>query len=136
MYTTYDIFDDILGLRSNIEKYFNDLAPKALVIEYPYINLYDRDDTITLRALIPGIKADELDIQLVDTTLLIEGERKSDYVDKPYVRRERDFGKFKKSITLPYRVDRDSITATMKDGVLTVTLRKSPEAMPKKIQIQ
>lgn len=136
MYTTYDIFDDILGLRSNIEKYFSDLAPKTRVIEYPYINLYDRDNTITIRALIPGIKAEELDIQLVDTTLVLEGDRKSDYVDTPYIRRERDFGKFKKSVTLPYRVDRDSITATMKDGVLSVSLKKSPEVMPKKIQIQ
>jgi len=136
MYTTYDIFDDILGLRSNIEKYFSDLTPKTRVIEYPYINLYEKDNTVTIRALIPGIKAEELDIQLADTTLTIEGERKSDHVDKPYIRQERDFGKFKKSIKLPYRMDRDSITATMKDGVLTVTLGKSPDALPKKIQIQ
>jgi len=66
----------------------------------------------------------------------LEGEKKSDVQDKPYIRKERAFGKFKKAVKLPYRVDGDKIEAGLKDGILTVKLAKAEEARPKKIEIR
>ncbi|HNV48647.1 MAG TPA: Hsp20/alpha crystallin family protein [Spirochaetota bacterium] len=136
MYTNYDIFDDMLGLRNTIDGYFSNLAPRERAIDYPHINLYEKDNAITIHALMPGVANDAISIQLVDNSLIIEGERKPDYADKPYIRRERSFGKFKKSIRLPYAVNRETVTAARRDGVLIITLQKSPEALPRKIEIK
>jgi HSP20 family protein len=135
MYTTYDIFDDILNLRNVFDRFFQEM-PVRRSVEFPYINLYEKDDTVEIKAVFPGVKVEDLDIQLTDSSLVIEGERKSDYVDKPYIRREREFSKFKKSIKLPYDVDRDKISASLKDGILTIKLVKSESAKPKKIEIK
>ncbi len=88
-----------------------------------------------VRALIPGVKAEDLEIHLVNDSLVIEGDKKNDYADQPYLRRERQFGTFKKSLRLPYRVDADKITAELNNGVLLIRLNKSEEARPKKIEI-
>lgn len=136
MYTTYDIFDDILGLRNSINRYFDEHGQGTRKLDYPHINLYEKENTVTIQALIPGVAASEIAIHLVDNSLIIEGERKPDYADLPYIRRERSFGRFKKSVRMPYRVDREGITATMKDGVLTIKLSKSPDALPRTIQIK
>ena len=72
---------------------------------------------------------------LFRSSLVIAGEKKADYEEEPYLRKERFFGEFKKSIKLPYRVNHQSIRADLKDGVLTITLEKSEDAKPKKIEI-
>ena len=135
MYTTYDIFDDVLNLRNVFDRFFQEM-PVRRSVEFPYINLYEKDDAIDIKAIIPGVKVEDLDINLADNSLIIEGERKSDYVDKPYIRREREFRKFKKSVRLPFDVDRDKINADLKNGILTIKLVKSEAAKPKKIEIQ
>ena len=122
----FDFFDDVLNTSRS---YF-------IHAEYPFIRLYEGDDELEIRAELPGIKAEDLDIQLVNNTLTIEGERKSDHLEKDYLREERSFGKFKKSIELPYRVDSEKIHADLKDGVLHIKLLKSEEAKPKKIDVK
>ncbi len=82
-----------------------------------------------------GVKTENIDIHLINDSLVIEGEKKNDYEDKPYLRKERQFGPFKKSIKLPYRVDPNKIAADMKNGILMIRLSKSEEAKPKKIEI-
>jgi HSP20 family protein len=84
----------------------------------------------------PGVKAEDLNVELKDRSLVIEGERKSDYEDKPYLRKEREFGSFKKSVRLPYDVDRDRIRASLSNGIFTITLEKSENAKSKKIDIK
>ena len=136
MYTTYDIFDDLLGMRRMLANYFRDTPTSSRVREYPYINLYENGDNLDIRVIAPGIKVEDIDLQLVNGTLTIEGEKKVDYQDKPYIRKERRFGKFKKSMKLPYSVDVNNILANMKDGILWIKLTKSAEAKPKRIEIK
>jgi HSP20 family protein len=136
MYSTYDIFDDVLGLRNMVEKFFNDNPMPRRRVDFPYVNLYEHTDEVEITALLPGVKADSLNIELVDTSLVIEGEKPSDIADRPYIRKEREFGKFKKSVRLPYRVDMNRIQAEMKDGVLSIRLAKAEEAKPKKIEVK
>lgn len=133
---TYDIFDDILNLREAVNSFFVEKSGRWRSQEFPHLEIYEGRDDLEIRALVPGLKSEDLDIHLVDNSLIIEGEKKDDYADNPYIRRERQFGKFKKSVKLPYRVDPDSISADMANGILHIRLRKSEDAKPKKIEIK
>jgi len=137
MYTTYNLFNDVLNLRDVFDDFFRRVPSRgARRIEFPYVNLYEKDDEIVIKAILPCVTSEDINVQLIDNGLLIEGERKIDYADSPYIRKERAFGKFKKSIRLPYDVDSNKINATLKDGIMTIKLAKSEAAKPKKIAIK
>jgi len=133
-----NIFPDLdffsSGMENIFDKFFNDIPARG-VREYPYINLCEKGDELTLKALLPGVKTEALSIQLVNNNLIVEGEKGADYTDNNYLRKERSFGKFKKSVKLPFRVDPNKIEAELNSGVLTISLNKSEEAKPKKIEI-
>ncbi len=136
MFTTYDLLNDVADLRNWFDGFFNDRPYLTARADYPYVNLYEKDDNIEIAVIAPGIKGEDIDLELINNRLNIEIEKKSDYADKAYIRRERDFGKFKKVVELPYRVDPNRIEASMKDGILTIKLNRSEETKPKKIEIQ
>ncbi len=133
---TYDIFDDMLNLRDIVNTYFDDTSPRWRRREFPRIEIFEGSEDLEIRALVPGLKAEDLDLHLIDDSLIIEGEKKNDYSEHPYLRKERQFGSFKKSVKLPYRVNAESIAAELKNGILHVRLQKSEEAKPKKIEIR
>ena len=135
MYTTYDIFDDLLGMRNWVDRYFNEPPSFRRRIEYPYVNLYENDDTVEVAVIAPGIRNEDLNIELHDEDLIIKGEKKTDKKENAYIRSERRFGKFHKNIRLPYRVDTGKIEAKTRDGILYIKLVKSEAAKPKKIEI-
>ncbi len=136
MFYTYDLFDDMLRLRDVLDGFYSETPARYnRRIDFPYVNIYEKDDVVTAKAIVPGIKSGDIEIELLDNNLVLQGNRKSDYEDKPYIRKERSFGEFKKIVKLPYRVDRNKINASLKDGVLTITLPKAEEAKPKKISI-
>jgi HSP20 family protein len=132
---TYNVFDDMLKLRSIFDDFFTDRKYSNGDIEFPPVRVLEEEDQITLYAVIPGVKTEDLDIQMMDNSLQIRGEKKEDYENHPYIRRERFFGEFKKSIKLPYRVNSGDVKAELSNGILKITLTKSEEAKPKKIQI-
>ena len=137
MFTTYDIFDDVFKLRNMVDDFFKDNpASRNRALEYPYANVFEKNDQLEIRALVPGVVKEDLKIELNNNNVVIEGTRKNDTVDKPYIRKERTFGTFSKTIRLPYAVKQDAINASLKNGILSVTLEKSEEAKPKKIDIQ
>ena len=135
MYTTYDIFNDIYEMKNLFDNFFNDIPYTRRLMDYPYVNLYEKDNEIEITVLAPGEKVDDINLQLIDNSLVIEIQKKSDYKDEPYIRKERTFGTFTKSVKLPYKVDPNKIEARINDGILTVKLVKSEEAKPKKIEI-
>jgi len=132
---TYNIFDDALELRNLVDNFFRDVPSRGTYREYPYIDLYETGEGLQINAILPGVKPEEVSIELVNNSIIIEGEKKNDYTDHPYIRKEREFGKFKKSVKLPYRVDGNNVQAGMKDGILTIRLTKSEDAKPRKIEI-
>jgi HSP20 family protein len=91
-----------------------------------------------VRAELPGIESDDLDITIEKETLTIAGKRKkaSEGDSVSYHRREREWGAFRRSISLSTRVDPDNVKARYVDGVLTVTLPKAAEVRPKQITVQ
>ena len=102
----------------------------------PALDLYQNNDNIVAVVELPGMRKEDIEISLQDGTLTISGERKEERgTEDGATRTERYTGKFRRSITLPTRVDANKVNATYKDGILTVTLPKAEEAKPKQIQI-
>lgn len=106
--------------------------------EFPQVVVSVNKDNVIVRAEIPGIKVNDLDVQVSDDILSIKGERKPNINEETatYLRRERNFGTFARSIMLPEKVDAEKVAASYKNGVLTVTLPKAAEKKPKQITIQ
>jgi len=102
----------------------------------PALDLYQNNDNIVAVVELPGLRKEDIEISLQDGTLIISGERKDETTpENGATRMERYTGKFRRSISLPTRVDANKVNATYKDGILTVTLPKAEEAKPKQIQI-
>ena len=103
----------------------------------PALDLYQNNDNVVAVVELPGMRKEDIEISLHDGTLTIGGERKSEAGTNgdEATRTERFSGKFRRSVTLPVRVDVNHVNATYKDGILTVTLPKAEEAKPKQIQV-
>ncbi|PYJ07402.1 MAG: heat-shock protein Hsp20 [Verrucomicrobia bacterium] len=103
----------------------------------PALDLYQNNDNIVAVVELPGMRKEDIELSLHDGTLTISGERKEEASQENgnATRTERSTGKFRRSITLPTQVDVNKITASYKDGILTVTLPKAEEAKPRQIQI-
>ena len=104
---------------------------------FPAVNITEDKDTYYVRAELPGIKADEITLEVTGRNLAFSGERKipSEGDNAKYHRRERDAGRFSRVILLPGDVNADSVDAKMVNGLLTVTIAKSEALKPKQITI-
>jgi HSP20 family protein len=105
---------------------------------FPLVNLTEDNENFYLRAELPGIKAEDLEISVTGNSITLSGERKipNENESATYHRREREAGRFSRNITLPDRIDNEKIEAESKNGVLTVTLPKAEETKPRKIDIK
>src|SRR5436309_12735281 len=102
----------------------------------PALDLYQSNDNVVAVVELPGMRKEDIDISLHDGTLTISGERKRDSTGGEKAERtERYVGAFRRSIALPTRVDASKVSATYRDGILTVTLPKAEELKPKQIQV-
>jgi HSP20 family protein len=128
-------------LRQEVNQLFNLFSPGSdpfFSRVYPAINLTEEGDNLYVRAELPGVNPGSLDISVVEGKLMIRGERKIEVEDQKtsYHRREREAGFFRRTIALPIKVDSGKVSASMKNGVLTITLPKSEEAIPRKITVR
>lgn len=105
---------------------------------FPLMNVTEDTDNFYIRAELPGLKPDELDISVTGDTLSLSGERKIPAEDEnaQYHRREREAGKFSRIVSLPSQVDTGKVDARCTDGILTVVLPKAETAKPKQIAIK
>ena len=101
------------------------------------LDLIENEDDYVIKASVPGIAPDDLEITLSDNTLTISGEFKQDESinEEQYRMRERRYGSFQRSVTLPTTVDREGIEANYDDGILTLQVPKAEEVKPKRIAI-
>lgn len=104
----------------------------------PALDLYEDKENLIVRAELPGMKKDAIDISLHEGTLTIAGERSvEDRSEGTETHRsERGFGRFQRTLDLPKPVEADNVSATYRDGILTVTLPKTEEARPKQIEVK
>ncbi len=102
----------------------------------PALDLYQNNDEIVAVVELPGMRKEDIELSLHDGILTISGERKEEVAkEDKTARTERFVGKFRRSISLPTRVDAGKVNATYKDGILTVTLPKAEEVKPKQIEV-
>ncbi len=104
----------------------------------PAVDILEKDKEIIIKAEIPGVEKKDIDISVQKNTLVIKGEKKyeEERKEQNYHRVERCYGTFQRSFVLPEYVEAEKIKATFKDGVLTLTLPKKPEVLPKSIDIK
>jgi HSP20 family protein len=105
--------------------------------DFPLINLWVSGDTATVITELPGIDPANIDINVVDGTLVLKGNREAGALkdDETYHRRERWQGAFSKSVELPFRVEVDKVKAAYKKGILTIELPRAEADKPKKVSI-
>lgn len=103
----------------------------------PALDVYEDKENFIVKAELPGLKAEDIDVSLHADSLSISGERKSEKKDEnaEACRTERYFGRFQRTVTLPAPVAADKVKAQYKDGILTITLPKTEEAKPKQIDV-
>jgi HSP20 family protein len=141
--TVWPTFGRLFNLRDELDRLFEgsfgDLSrtSRLLGVWNPAVDLYEDKDNVIVKAELPGLKREDIEVSLHDGALSISGERKSEEkVENAEVRRtERFVGRFQRTITLPSSVKGDKVSAQYKDGVLTVTLPKAEEAKPRQIQV-
>ncbi|MCB9113136.1 MAG: Hsp20/alpha crystallin family protein [Anaerolineales bacterium] len=102
--------------------------PRALSV-----NVREEDDAYILYALVPGLKAEDLNIQVLENIVSIEGEYKDE--ETPFLLNELPRGAFRRSLQMPSEIDADKVEARIVDGVLTLNLPKAESARPKKIKV-
>jgi HSP20 family protein len=105
---------------------------------FPPINLYDDGESFVVRAEIPGIDKNDLEIHATADALSIKGQRKRENTTEnvSFHRRERDYGYFDRSVSLPLPINSEKIVASYKLGVLEVVLPKAEEMKPRKVAVE
>jgi len=104
----------------------------------PAVDIYETPETIVLKAELPGLRREDIEIEVRDNTLTLRGERRfaKDVQEENYLRIERAYGAFQRIFTLPTTISQEKICAVFRDGVLELTLPKAEEAKPRKIAIE
>jgi len=97
------------------------------------VNVREEDDAYILSALVPGLKAEDLNIQVLENVVSIEGEYRSE--ESEYLLNELPLGNFRRALRMPTEIQADKVEAKIADGVLTLALPKAESAKPKKINI-
>jgi HSP20 family protein len=142
----WDPMREMTGMREMMDRLFDESFVRpfssALADGYgaglPALDVYQTDNEIVVKAGLPGVKADEVQISIANGVLSIRGEVKDEKDERQgtYHLRERRYGSFARSISLPTDVDADKAHAEFEDGVLTLTLPKSEQVKPKTISVK
>jgi len=138
--TGWSPFRELNTVHDTIDRLFEDSFPVAIKtgVMMPTINIYEKDDQVVVEADVPGIKEEDLSIEVAEDHLTIRGERKSEEEidEKDVYRREVSYGSFVRVIPLPTGVDKDKADAELRDGILKVVLPKAQEEQPKTTKIK
>lgn len=141
----WDPFRDLISIQERMNRLFDQTLGRTRAEEEgiaasawaPSVDIYETPDRVVMKAELPGLTREDVEINVRDNTLSLRGERKfeKDVREENYLRIERAYGSFQRSFTLPATIQQDKIKAVFKDGVLEVTLPKAEEARPKQIKI-
>ena len=138
----WDPFREMAELRATMDRLLSETRNLPLMnteetIWMLPLDVSETEDAYIVKASIPGVNPDDIDITLTDNVLTIKAEIKEEkeVEEAKYHLRERRFGLFSRSITLPTAVDADKVEAVYEDGVLTLTIHKAEEVKPHKIEV-
>ena len=139
----YDPFNELRSLQSQMNRLFEPMWNRGSDEELvtgnwiPPVDVQEVGDSLVLRAELPGVKQEDIDISFADGVLTLKGERQfeKESQEKTWHRIERAYGSFTRSFTMPRSVDPAGITADYKDGVLEIKVPKREESKPRQIKI-
>ncbi|MBS1840220.1 MAG: Hsp20/alpha crystallin family protein [Acidobacteria bacterium] len=137
----WESFNRNAGLESQVSRIFGELLGRTqesnLTTWAPAVDIFESEHELVVKADLPDVKPEELDIRVENNILTIRGERKFEKKvdEKNYLRVERSYGSFARSFSLANTVNSEAIKADYKDGVLTLTIPKREEAKPKQIKV-
>jgi HSP20 family protein len=141
--TRFEPFRGVGTLQNQINRLFNEAFDRSseegnLTTWAPAVDIYETEHELVVKADLPDVKPEDLDIRVENNILTIHGERKFEKKvnEDKYLRVERAYGSFTRSFSLSNTVKADEIKADYKDGVLTLTIPKREEAKPKQIKVQ
>ncbi len=140
----WEPFRDLLTTQDRFNRLFNETLPQLFGEEgwasrnwAPPVDIFETDRDLVLKAELPGVDANDVEVRVEDSTLFLKGQRntRKEVKEENYHRVERSYGTFSRTFALPSSIDADKATAEYKDGVLTLTMPKREEAKPKTIKI-
>jgi HSP20 family protein len=125
-----NFFDDNYFPTSREDKEF-------MGVWYPVVDMFEKDDGVVIKAELPGMEKKDISIDIKDRVLTVKGERKheNEVKEENYYRKERSYGRFQRSFSLPAEVDSDKIKAEFKDGLLKIEIPMPEEKKPKQITV-
>jgi len=138
-------FSELVSLRQAMDKLFEDsfVRPSRMLAAFgeaavPAMDVYQTPNEFVVKASLPGIKPDDVNIDITGDTLTIKGETKAEQeIEKEdYLYQERRYGSFCRSLVLPSGLQADKTEATIENGILTLTIPKAEEAKPKAIKVK
>lgn len=139
-FRTPSTWHEMERLQREMNRVFEDYYPRRFraAPTFPAMNIWNSDTGLTVTAEVPGIDPKDINVNVVNETLTLSGERKPDQLEEGTCchRQERGVGKFSRSIQLPYSVDANKVEATFRNGVLYINLPRKAEEQPKKIKVK
>jgi HSP20 family protein len=142
--TRWDPLREMLTLREAMDRLFSESfvrpgsAFPVLGMEGPAVDMYQSKDEVVVKAAIPGVKPEDIDISVTGDLLTIKGEMKEEekIEEGSYIRKERHYGQFVRELNLPTQVNADKAKAEFEHGVLTLRLPKAEAVKPKAITVK
>jgi len=141
----WEPFRNMTTLQDRINRMFDDVFTRAAENDdaavvggwRPSVDIFDKTEALVIKAELPGVAKEDVRVEATENILTLKGERKieKEEAEGIYFRKERFYGKFERSFTLPIETDNEKITATFKDGVLILEIPKPEEKKPKQITI-
>jgi len=139
----WDPFRDLMSIQNEMNRLFGrtyggDVGESPRGAWTPALDVHETQDKFVITMELSGVSPDDVDISVEDSTLVVRGERKfyREQDEESFLRIERRFGEFTRSLTLPSTADAESIQASFDQGVLTIEVPKKEEAKPRKISIK
>jgi len=141
----WEPFRDLISLREAMDRLFEEsfIRPRAgwlapLGAEALAVDMYETDQDVVVKSSVAGVRPEDIDITITGDTLTIKGETKAEekIERENYVRQERRYGAFSRSLTLPTTIVAEQAKAEFENGVLTLTLPKAEEVKPKTIKVK
>ena len=138
-------FNELMSLRQAMDRLFEDSVVRPYrglaalgEVAAPALDVYQTSNDVVVKAALPGLKPEDVNIDITGETLTIKGQSKAEQEIKKedYLYQERRYGAFSRSIVLPGGLKSDKAEAAMEDGILTLTIPKVEEVKPKKISVK
>jgi len=143
MLTRWDPFQEMLSLRNTVDRLLDNTFGTQSTVDQNFtwglaLDVVEKGDEFVVKASVPGVNPDDIEVTFTNNVLTIKGEIKKDEESKNdrYYMRERRYGTFSRSISLESRINTDKIQANYDHGVLTLRLPKAEEVKPRRIAIR